>query len=520
MPRLTRTCQYCLKDIIRRYYSLHLRKAHAVTTITPKVTRPAVPSTSSARDNEKDSITTPILKHQVRVAVNHCYDFVLMGIPFHTLDPVIKKVAPKLNTAARHATAVAMEATIRKQRIKMSAMACEWDNRPVESRRRIVAKRDYSKSLSSKSGTTTCSCSSSSTNVEDREKDVSPKTPTRVEDTPILQMTELSGHAVTDDLIMTVQDEDPPLPYSTSLLVSKPSQCSQYGASHSLDTPMQEQTQPSTPAQVALRSKFVVKKKRKVVESSQSIPPKKPRLTLTSDPNNNNTATTSKVDKSAQHLLKSAEQPQLDPSTDIKTTGQRTHTMSRSLRSPAGDSISAGVGSSKSTTETSGRVSGTKSERKVTDRRSQPSPCSPAKSSIQSRHFVGTAESNTSTRVSPPVHNQSERHSRVSWTEGHTPERQRSRAVSSPPRPPRRRSPVYPPTDRFRIPSRWNSPATQATYQRTRLPPFEDRPPVYRRDRSQERQTNEPLRIDQMERQMRQMWHFLDSYRDRGVNRR
>jgi len=49
----------------------------------------------------------------------------LRGIPLYT---VIEKVAPKLYTAARHATAVAMEATqarIRKQRMKMSAIACE-----------------------------------------------------------------------------------------------------------------------------------------------------------------------------------------------------------------------------------------------------------------------------------------------------------------------------------------------------------------------------------------------------------
>jgi len=92
-----------------------------------------------------------------------------------------QKVAPKLYTPLGMQPLIATEATIWKQRIKMSAMACECDNRPTESRRRIAAQRDYySKSPSSRSGTNTCSCSSSLTNVgdsNDREKDICSKTP-------------------------------------------------------------------------------------------------------------------------------------------------------------------------------------------------------------------------------------------------------------------------------------------------------------------------------------------------------
>lgn len=61
----------------------------------------------------------------------------------------------------------------------------------------------------------------------------------------------------------------------------------------------------------------------------------------------------------------------------------------------------------------------------------------------------------------------------------------------------------------------------QTMYQRTRLPTLKGRPPAYRWGRSPERHMNEPLHIDQMECQMREMWQVLDGYRNnRGVNQR
>ena len=203
-------CRECGEEIRRKNLQKHSQEKHS-TTGTVSVVVP-----QAMKPSQKDmSISTRELRDGVRLAVKHSYEYAYQGVPFQVIDPILKKLAPTLNTTVRHTLIFTMETLMKYWRMKLAGSALFWTHKPVKDKRLVVARPHFSPSTSSGSDTETSDGTSSPESSRHESAAQGEIQVHTAGEQSGLQLTELTSTETAGDLILTVHDEVS-LPHPTS----------------------------------------------------------------------------------------------------------------------------------------------------------------------------------------------------------------------------------------------------------------------------------------------------------------
>ena len=155
-PR-SRYCDLCESHIFRSNWARHQLRWHNNMMSPPqlpkmkrqcqlepkssnvpvvKTCRPVSRSAQAPDANNDDTISTSSLKYEIRRGVSRIYELAAEGVPFHILDPALKRVSPRLPIEARHATIFTLQASIHHSRMKLASLGINWQNR-IDKRRSV-----------------------------------------------------------------------------------------------------------------------------------------------------------------------------------------------------------------------------------------------------------------------------------------------------------------------------------------------------------------------------------------------
>jgi len=97
------TCHKCGVRVWARSIKQHCCVTLPVCTgSTAEFAEQGADRMSSKAESSCGTITTPELRHGVRVAVRRTREFVFQNVDFKLLDGIVKKTTPNLCTIARH----------------------------------------------------------------------------------------------------------------------------------------------------------------------------------------------------------------------------------------------------------------------------------------------------------------------------------------------------------------------------------------------------------------------------------
>ena len=148
-PR-SRYCDLCESHVFRSNWARHQLRWHNVKSPlqVPKMMKQQCPlepksskvpvvkmcrsvshSAQAPDANNEDTISTSSLKYEIRRGVSRIYELAAEGVPFHILDPALKRVSQRLPIEARHATIFTLQAAIHHNRMKLASLGINWQNR-------------------------------------------------------------------------------------------------------------------------------------------------------------------------------------------------------------------------------------------------------------------------------------------------------------------------------------------------------------------------------------------------------
>ena len=144
-------CCVCGQPIRRKNFKDHLRRIHPMeeqARIQPSLTSPL----GTTSGHSKHDISTPVLQHEIHIAIDRAYRLQTMGAQLETLDSAIRGVTTNLCTVARHAAIFAMQRTLHHVRCdKYVEEHRKKKSQPETSTETpAVVQRDYSPSPSSR----------------------------------------------------------------------------------------------------------------------------------------------------------------------------------------------------------------------------------------------------------------------------------------------------------------------------------------------------------------------------------
>ena len=190
-------CSVCGQPVRRTNLGKHFGRKHPMEEqagIQQSLTSP--PGTTSG--HSKHDISTPVLQHEIHIAIDRAYRLQTMGAQLETLDSAIRGVTTNLCTVARHAAIFAMQRTLHHVRCDKNVEEHRKKKSQPETSTETpaVVQRDYSPSPSSKSDTET---SGSSTSSETDQGEIEGPKPEQEEEPMEMQLTELAAPATFDE---------------------------------------------------------------------------------------------------------------------------------------------------------------------------------------------------------------------------------------------------------------------------------------------------------------------------------